>query len=228
MNKAMEALPRRVEYPESDDEPMTDRDLNRFAMEDTEFVLREHFRGRPDVYVSANLFIYYTEGEPQDRVAPDVFIIKGIGNQPREKILLWEDKVPPQVAFEFVSRTSRLRDRGSKLGLYAALGVQEYYVFDPSGEWMSPRLRSFRLAGDLFQELVSPSGIFSPELGLELVVVEHELRFRKPGRTKFLPTAKVQARRVQKERRRADQEAQRADRLAEKLRSLGIDPDTIP
>lgn len=50
---------------------------------------------------------------------------------------------------------------------------------------MSPRLRSFRLAGDLFQELVSPAGILSPELGLELVVVGHELRFRKPGRVKF-------------------------------------------
>ena len=112
----MEALPRRIEYPESDDEPMTDRDLNRFAMEDTEFVLRQHFRSQPDVYISANLFIYYTEGDPQDRVAPDVFVIKGIGNQPRERILLWEEKIPPQVAFEFVSRSSRLRDRGSKLG----------------------------------------------------------------------------------------------------------------
>lgn len=105
----MEALPRRVEYPESDDKPTTDRDLNRFAMEDTEFILREHFQSDPGVYISANLFIYYTEGEPQDRVAPDVFIVKGIGNQPREKILLWEEGIAPQVAFEFVSRTSRLR-----------------------------------------------------------------------------------------------------------------------
>ena len=251
----MEALSRAIEYPESDDEPMTDKDLNRFAMEDTEFVLREHFRRWPDVYVSANLFIYYTEGDAQDRVAPDVFVIKGIGGQPREKILLWEEKIPPQVVFEFVSRTSRVRDRGSKLGLYAALGVKEYYVFDPTGEWMSPQLRSFRLAGDLFQELVSPTGIFSPELGLEMVVVGQELRFRRPGREKFLPTARVQARRAEKERRRAEkealradqeaqraeqeaqraeqeaqraeQEAQRADLMAEKLRSLGVDPDSL-
>lgn len=244
----MEALSRAIYYPESDDEPMTDRDLNRFAMEDTEFVLREHFRGSPDVYISANLFIYYTEGEPGDRVAPDVFIIKGIGGHPREKILLWEEKIAPQVVFEFVSHSSRLRDRGSKLGLYAALGVKEYYVFDPSGEWMSPQLRSFRLSGDLFQELVSPSGIFSPELGLEMVVVGQDLRFRRPGRTKFLPTATVQARRAERHRRRAEKAAQRAEQeaqraeqeaqrareanqranlMAEKLRALGVDPETL-
>lgn len=202
-----------VEYPESDGQPIADKDLNRFLMEDTEFVLRRHFRGQ-EVYVSANLFIYYTQGEPDDRVAPDVFVVKGVAQQPRENYLLWAEGVVPQVVFEFVSKISRLRDRGPKLGLYAALGVREYYVFDPTGEWQTPNLRCFRLNGDLFEEIVAPGGVHSPELGLDLVVRGAELRFRRPGEPAFLRTG--------------EEEARRAESMAQKLRELGIDPETLP
>ena len=36
--------------------------------------LRDYFRCRPDVYVAANLFIYYEEGNSEAAVAPDVFV----------------------------------------------------------------------------------------------------------------------------------------------------------
>lgn len=224
-----------VEYPESDGQPMTDKDLNRYLMEDTEFVLRRHFRDHEGpVYVSANLFIYYTQGEPDDRVAPDVFVVKGVAQTPREKYLLWEEGQVPQVVFEFVSQTSRLRDRGSKLGLYAALGVREYYVFDPTGEWQSPNLRCFRLHGDLFEEIVAPAGVHSPELGLDLVVQGADLRFRRPGESTFLRTGEEEAVRAEEEAARAEGEARRAqdairkaESMAQKLRELGIDPEDL-
>ncbi len=208
-----------MDYPESDGQPMTGGDLNRYLMEDTEFVLRRHFRDQ-EVYVSANLFIYYTQGEPDDRVAPDVFVAKGVAQHPRESYLLWNQGIVPQVVFEFVSKSSRLKDRGPKLGLYAALGVREYYAFDPTGEWQTPNLRCFRLNGDLFEELAAPAGVHSEELGLDLVVRGPQLRFRRPGEEAFLRTAEEEA-------LRAEQQARRADSLAQKLRELGIDPETL-
>lgn len=244
--RGMEFVSRKVEYPESDGEPMTDKDVNRFAMMDTEFVLREHFRAAPDVYVSSNLFLYYTEGEPDDRVAPDVFVVHGVGKQDRDRYLLWEEGQPPSVVFEFTSRSTRMRDRGEKLGIYAALGVREYYLFDPTGEWMSPAFRCFRLKGELFEELVAPGGIHSPALGLDLVVDQKCLRFRLPGQDSFLATpqemvrraeaetrraeaetrrAEAETRRAESEARRAEAEARRAEALAAKLRALGVDPD---
>ncbi len=58
---------RDIEYLESDGLPITDQDLNRYLMEDTEFALREHFRQQRDkVYVSANLFIYYISSIPPE------------------------------------------------------------------------------------------------------------------------------------------------------------------
>lgn len=189
---------------------MTDKDLNRFAMENTEFVLREYFR-EEKVYVSANLFIYYSEGDPEERVAPDVFVVKGVAAHARENYQLWVEKQVPQVAFEFVSKTTRMRDRGAKLGIYAALGIAEYYLFDTTGEWMSPAFRAFRLKGDLYEEVEASPWVFSPELDLEIIPVASSLRFRKPGQAGYLRTA--------------SEEARRAQLLADKLRALGVDPD---
>lgn len=48
----------------------------------------------PDVYVWGNLFLYYREGDPRACVAPDVFLIRGVGKRkenPRRTYKLWEE-----------------------------------------------------------------------------------------------------------------------------------------
>lgn len=69
---------------------------------------------------------------------------------------------------------------GEKLGLYAAMGGPEYYVFDPSGQYLRPSFRAFRLQDDVYRELPAVGGIESPRLGLRLVVDGDRLRLATP------------------------------------------------
>ena len=64
-----------VEYPSSDGKPMAESDAQLTPLTNAVVWLRNHFRRGPDVYVSGNLFIYYEEGNPKRRVAPDVFVV---------------------------------------------------------------------------------------------------------------------------------------------------------
>ncbi|MCY4026081.1 MAG: hypothetical protein OXH75_07165 [Acidobacteria bacterium] len=53
--------------------------------------LARHFRGRPDVYVSGDLLIYYREGDPRTSIAPDVFVVFGVEDRQRQNYKLWEE-----------------------------------------------------------------------------------------------------------------------------------------
>lgn len=192
-------------YPESDGQPMTVKDINRLLMEYAELAIRTHLKGQ-QVYVSANLFIYYQEDEPLRKVAPDVFVVKGVEPRLRERYLLWQEKQVPCVVFEFTSRSSRFDDPGAKQGLYALLGVKEYYVFDPSGEFLDPPFRAYRLQGSQYALLPVAGSVHSPELGLELRPEGQWLRFVDPASGQPLPTA--------------DEAIERADRLQAEVDEL--------
>ncbi len=75
--------PAKVHYPSSDGRPMAESDFQRTPLTYAVERLRHHFRGRPDVYVSGNLLLYYQEGNPRAVVAPDVFVVMGAANADR-------------------------------------------------------------------------------------------------------------------------------------------------
>ena len=75
--------PATVDYPSSDGQPMAETDHQRTPLTYAVDRLRHHFRDRPDVYVSGNLFIYYQKGNPRAVVAPDVFVVLGADNADR-------------------------------------------------------------------------------------------------------------------------------------------------
>ncbi len=93
----MTAIPLEEEtyYPESDGAPMAETELH---LEELVYVwqaLKDRFQDEPDVFVGANLFLYYRRGDPRAVVAPDGFVVKGVpkllpGNRRRRKYLLWE------------------------------------------------------------------------------------------------------------------------------------------
>lgn len=60
-----------------------------------------------------------------------------------------EEGHAPQVVFEISSKTTR-DDLGVKMRLYAQLGVEEYYLYDPTGDYLEPPLAAFRLVGGGF------------------------------------------------------------------------------
>ena len=71
--------------------------------------------------------------------------------------------------------------------MYAGLGVREYFVFDPTGEHLTPRLRGFRLVDGAYEPLSAVESIdrtlmtiSSEVLGLELRAKGEEMRFHDP------------------------------------------------
>ncbi len=137
--------PAKVDYPSSDGRPMAESDFQRTPLTYAVDRLRYHFRERHDVYVSGNLLIYYQEGNPKARVAPDVFVVLGATNVDRSSYLLWKEPKAPDFVLEV---TSRGTDQGRKRELYRALGVREYWQYDPTGDYLEPRLQCLELTGE--------------------------------------------------------------------------------
>jgi Uma2 family endonuclease len=149
----MTAIPleEEVYYPESDGEPMAETEAH---LEELVYVwqgLKDRFEEEPDVFVGANLFLYYRKGDPSGVVAPDGFVVKGVpkllpGNRRRRKYVLWEEGKVPCFVLEATSESTRSQDEKKK-DVYEKLGVAEYFQFDPFGEYLRPRLCGFRLMG---------------------------------------------------------------------------------
>lgn len=145
----MAAIPLRQEiyYPESDGQPMGETDAHRQEITDLIEVLNDHFRNDPQVYVAGNLFLYYKQVDPRAVICPDVFLVRGVPKRLRRTYKLWEEGRVPSMVIEVTSRDTRgedISDR-SKRGRYERLGVEEYFLHDPYGEYLNPRLQGFRL-----------------------------------------------------------------------------------
>ncbi|NJO84459.1 MAG: hypothetical protein HC828_17930 [Blastochloris sp.] len=167
-NAILPTRPRRVTYPESDGKPMGETDLHRRLMTDLIFALK-WFLVQTRAYVAGNLFVYYQEGNPKASVAPDVFVVLGAEQYDRRTYRIWEEggRVP-QVILELTSKKTRKADSETKPRLYAHLGVQEYVMFDPYGEWLRPPLQGFRLVNGTYQPM-EEYPLRSAVLGLGIV-----------------------------------------------------------
>ena len=99
--------PVRIDYPSSDGKPMAESDFQFTPLAYARDSLRLHFRDRTDVYVAGNLLIYYEEGNPKARVAPDVFVVLGVPNRDRSSYFLWEDRKAPDFAGDNVAQHAR-------------------------------------------------------------------------------------------------------------------------
>jgi Uma2 family endonuclease len=215
-----------IEYPDSDGKPIAESDFQRTPLFYAVEALDIHFRNRPDVYVSANLFVYYEEGNPEARVAPDVFVVFGVTKKDRHSYFVWEEgnKVPDFV-LEITSRATISEDQGVKCGLYAYLGVTEYFLYDPTNDYLRPALRGLRLSGENYAPISSTmtadGGIIVPSrvLGLELRLDESGLRFYEPvSGQKLLTHQEAETARQEEQAARLKAEARIAELEAELAR----------
>ena len=186
--------PAAVEYPSGDGKPMAENDWQLRAILDAFGVLDHYFRDRPDVYVSGDLFIYYEEGNPRARVAPDVFVVFGVPKHNRQVYKLWEEGPVPAFVMEVASRGTWREDDGHKAELYQWLGVREYWQYDPTGDYLGVYLKGRRLVGGRYEpqpvveSLDGAMLLRSETLGLDFRVKGEERYFFDPAAGRRLPT----------------------------------------
>lgn len=72
-----------IDYPSSDGEPVAETFVHFYALLATLEVLRQYLEGQPAT-VLANQFLYYAQGFPKLRVAPDVMVIFNVAPGPRD------------------------------------------------------------------------------------------------------------------------------------------------
>jgi hypothetical protein len=178
----------------------------------------------------ANLGLFYAVR--QNPIVPDVFLSLGVevpsdwSRKENRSYFFWEFGKPPEVAIAIVSNregqelTRKLRD-------YAQIGIAYYVVFDPlrqiqdSDLMNGALLRVFGLTVGRYRDISEPFWLETVGLGLTLWNGEFEqvqgLWLRWCDRQGAIVPTGAEDR---------DRERSRAERLAERLRSLGVDPDT--
>lgn len=229
-------------YPYADGKPMTESDATRDYLLYCVEALELYFQSRRSVYVSGNLFVYYEQGNPKAVVSPDVFVIFGVRKHKRRSYQAWKEggKLPDFVV-EITSKSTRLEDERTKYALYAQLGVQEYFQYDPTGDYLRPQLRGYKLTAGQYQPIVpSGSGFYSEVLGLDLRLIEpdldvsaelqppRELRFFDP-RTgdkllnyREMEQSRRNAEMARQEAEQARQESEQARQEAEQARQAAV------
>jgi Uma2 family endonuclease len=223
----MTAIPlsRTIEYPESDGRPMAETQAHGQVIVDLFHALSRRYADVPDVYVWFNMLLYFVQGDPRACVASDVFLVRGVDKRERRTYKVWEEGQAPSWVCEVTSKSTRDEDVVTKKGVYERLGVEEYFLFDPLGEYLKPRLQGYRRVGGRYQGLAPQrtGSLLSQATGLRLVPEGKRLRLRDAETDEPLPWPEEDAlaRRAAEseaaqQTRRADQEARNAkqERLA--------------
>jgi hypothetical protein len=210
-------------YPSGDGEPLAESYDHLCAIIAILEVLKVYLGGQ-QAMVLANQFLYYVQGSPKQRVAPDVMVIFNVEPGGRDNYKIWEEGEVPSVIFEVTSPSTRSQDEQEKKDLYQELGVLEYWQFDPRNEWIPGQLRGYRLQDSGSYGLIEDS--CSQCLNLRLAVEDKLLIFyRLDNGDRLLPPGELadalQGERASRqeaeqeravEAQRASLEAQRADR----------------
>jgi Uma2 family endonuclease len=204
------------------------------------------WRDRTDYFLAGNLSIYYSQKQIKNRDVrgPDFFVVRNVEQYPRRSWTIWEeDGRYPDVIIEILSDTTAQVDRTTKKDLYqTTFRTPEYFWFD----LVSLEFQGFSMHKSRYQAIApnSQGWLWSDELQLFLGVQDAQLRYFTPE-GELVPTPQEDAlaeqqrfqdvqqqlqetaQQLQQTAQRAEQEAGRAAQLAEKLRELGVDPESL-
>ena len=183
-----------VEYPSEDGEPMATNDWQWDAIYDAGKPLKIHFATLGDVYVGSDLLVYYDRGNPNTAVAPDVFVAFGVPKRHRKSYRLWQERRVPDFVLKVASESTVEDDVTKKKDLYEELAVREYWMYDPEGHLLDPRLQGYGLIEREYHELPAREltddwlAVRSEVLQLELRLEEGRLRLWNPAEQRYLQT----------------------------------------
>ena len=167
-----------IVYPTSDGQPMAESGIHGECMMYVTSALRRWFakRGRTDVCVGMNNFLYYERGNPRAVVAPDVYVVVGAPAGLRDTYMLWNEPKGPDFVLEVTSKSTRRADERRKRDVYAALGVREYFLYDPRAEYLVPPLQGFRLRDGEYRRLPAVTALSNRGVSVASEVLGLELR----------------------------------------------------
>ena len=177
------ATDQRVIYPDSDGEPIGENTLQFRWIVTIQGNLDAWFARDELVFVAGDLFWYPVEGQSKIVTAPDVLVVFGRPKGERLSYLQWvEDNIAPQVVWEILSTSNRVREMAAKLEFYEKYGVEEYYLYDPD----AVVCRGWRRVGRELVEIESLVGWVSPRLGVRFELSEDSLELYLPSGKRFL------------------------------------------
>lgn len=185
-----------------------------------------------------NVGLFY--GIHASPVVPDLLLSLNVQLPPEvwqkrhRSYFVWEYGKPPDLVIEIVSNLKG-GELDEKLGLYATIGIKYYVVFDPSYQYGSTLLRSYKVDGGHYEEMPHHS---YPDLGLGLEIWQGEyeglmaewLRWKESGGELLpLPGERIIHEQIRAEQAesRAEQAESRAEILAAKLREMGFNPESL-
>ena len=217
-------------YPSADGKPIAETYDHLYAILTTLEVLKQYLSGQRAT-VLANQFLYYAEGFPKLRTAPDVMVIYDVEPGGRDNYKIWLEGQVPKVVFEMTSPSTQSEDKITKKQLYESLEVQEYWLFDPKGQWIPEKLRGYRLWEDGYQ-LITDSrsevlrlrleiegkliGFYREDNGEKLLIPDElasALEAQRQRAEAECRRAEAESQRAEAESQRAEAESQRADEL---------------
>src|SRR3712207_8954764 len=75
-----------------------------------------------------------------------------IRRPPRSTLFPYTTLFRSSVIFEMTSAGTKNHDQEFKKTLYEQMGVKEYWLFDPRGEWVQGQLQGYRLWNDIYED----------------------------------------------------------------------------
>ncbi|MEH2091656.1 Uma2 family endonuclease [Nostoc sp.] len=180
---------------------------------------------------AANVGIYHTDGQPA--IVPDVFLSFDVQmpenwwEKQNRCYMVWRFGKPPEVVLEIVSNKEG-DELGKKLEIYEHMRASYYIVYDPNQQLGEKVLRVYELRGRRYFET---SENWLEQVGLGVTLWEGKFEDRQDTWLRWCyqdgNVLLTGDERAEQERQRAEQAEQRTQLLADRLRAMGVDPDTL-
>ena len=215
-----------LEYDPFEPDPMPDAMLQEPILRGLLAVLSSRARANnpgQHLFDSSNTIVCYEPSDLNVRVSPDYYFAVGIDPETLKHQSIyrtWIQGKPPDFVLEVASPSTARNDETTKRGIYARMGVTEYWRYDPT-DLIDPNQRplyAVALNGELLVDGVyqpieitdGPDGCiwgYSPALGASLavkdkrlVVYDHDLgefvaEFEEQERAKMQAQAEARAER---------------------------------
>ncbi|NET02203.1 MAG: Uma2 family endonuclease [Sphaerospermopsis sp. SIO1G2] len=208
-------MPSSEELLDSDETPV-DNELQDLIPGLLKAILAIIWADRMDWFFGVDMGIYSDPYEPA--IVPDGFLSLGVerfyDENLRPSYVLWEEEKLPILTLEVVSKKYR-NEYSTKKDEYAKLGILYYVIYNPTRR-RKPKLEVHKLVNGVYQ-LQDGNVVWLPEIGLGIgiergtyqgITREWMYWYNQDGKRFFTPE-------------------ERAQILAEKLRELGVDPDSL-